>query len=454
MSKVYGVILASGIGERLGYQIPKQFVKVAGKTLVEHTIEVFERNDQVDDIILVVHPLYYHFMEEILLKNKYTKVVRLLKGGESRFESSYIGICSIEEDDAFVLIHDAVRPLLTQRIIDDCIKALHTYDAVDVAVPAVDTIIQVTKEQTIESIPPRKSMMRGQTPQAFKVELIKRAHLLAHTEEGEVPVTDDCGLILRYNLADVFVVAGEEQNIKITYPEDIFLADKIFQTKSFEVPNGTPLTRLDNKVVVVFGASRGIGESIVHLAQESGARVYGFSRSNGVDIVQAEQVHSALCDVYKKEGQIDYIINTAGILGMGKIETRDIQEIQREVEVNYMGSLYVVKESIPYLRESKGSLVLFTSSSYTRGRSLYTVYSSTKAAIVNLVQGLAEELLHDEIRVNAVNPERTATPMRFENFGREMEDTLLRPEKVAAATLKVLLSNLTGQVFNIRLDSE
>lgn len=454
MPKVYAIILASGVGERLGYQIPKQFVKVAGKTLVEHTVDIFERNKQIDEIIIVVHPLYHHLMQEILLKNQYAKITRVLKGGETRSESSYIGIRSIKEDDAFVLIHDAVRPLLTHRIINECVDALYTYDAVDVAIPAVDTIIEVTEERIIESIPPRKKMMRGQTPQAFKVGLIKKAHQLACQEEEEVPVTDDCGLVLRYNLADVFVVYGEEQNIKITYPEDIFLADKIFQTKSFEVPNDTSLEQLDNKVVVVFGASRGIGQSVMNLAMQNGACAYGFSRSNGVDIAHIEQIHKVLHEVYKKAGRIDCVINTAGVLNMGKVEERAIEDIKREIEINYMGSLYVVKASIPYLKESQGSLALFTSSSYTRGRSLYSIYSSTKAAIVNLVQGLAEELLHDKVRINAINPERTATPMRFQNFGKELENTLLKPEKVATATLKVLLSDLTGQVFNIRVNGE
>jgi 2-C-methyl-D-erythritol 4-phosphate cytidylyltransferase len=107
----------------------------------------------------------------------------------------------------------------------------------------------------------------------------------------------------------------------------------------------------------------------------------------------------------------------------------------------------VVQAGIPYLRATKGAILLFASSSYTRGRALYAVYSSTKAAIVNFVQAVSEELFHDQVRINTINPERTATSMRLANFGREPEATLLSAERVAEVALKTLLSDLTGQVI-------
>ena len=97
-------------------------------------------------------------------------------------------------------------------------------------------------------------------------------------------------------------------------------------------------------------------------------------------------------------------------------------------------------------------MLLFASSSYTRGRALYSTYSSTKAGIVNLAQALAEELTSDNIKINVINPERTATPMRFKAFGQEPEGSLLQPEIVAEASLKTLLSDLTGQVIDVRRD--
>lgn len=452
MRKAYAVILASGAGARFCNHIPKQFIKVAGKTIVEHTIDVFERNERIDEIILVVNSLYKNFMDEIILKNNYRKVSRVLNGGSSRRESSSIGVNAIEEPNAKVLVHDAVRPFISRQLINDCIKALDTFDAVDVAIPSADTIIKINDNAMIDKIPARKHMMRGQTPQAFNLPVIKKAHLLAE-DDRQTEFTDDCGLVLKYKLADVYVVQGEERNLKITYPEDIFMADKLFQLKSIEPSDDISLTMLQNKVLVVFGASRGIGKSIVDLARSYGARVHGFSRSNDVNIASLANVETALAAVYQKENRIDYIVNTAGVLKMGKLEARQLDDILNEIQINYIGSIHIIKAGIKYLKESNGSIALFTSSSYTRGRALYSIYSSTKAAIVNLVQATAEELTVDGIRINAINPERTATPMRRENFGYEPEDSLLNADRVAQVSLQTLLSDLRGQVIDVRKNS-
>ena len=445
--KNYGIILASGTGSRYGADIPKQFVKIAGKTILEHTIDVFEKAEGIDDIIIVITPEYRTMAEEILLKNNYKKISKLLNGGEIRKESSYIGINSIAEDEANVLIHDCARPFLTKKIIDNCIEALKTYDAVDVAIPSTDTIVKVDENNIIQSIPQRASLRRGQTPQCFKLSLIKKAHELSKNDKN---FTDDCGLIVKYGLADVFVVEGDVENIKVTYPSDIFMADRLFQIRSSLYPEEKNLENLEDKVIVIFGGTSGIGECTATLAREYGAKVFAASISTGCDVTDYDSVEKFLKEVYLKTKRIDYVVNSAGILRMGKLAERDIKDIQRDIDINYTGSINVAKASIPYLKESKGSLQLYASSSYTRGRSMYSTYSSTKAAIVNLVQALAEELACDNIRVNVINPERCATPMRFKAFGKEPEGSLLQPERVAEASLKTFLSDLTGQVIDVK----
>ncbi len=444
--KNYGIILASGSGNRYGSDIPKQFVKIAGKTVFEHTVEIFEAAKDIDEIIVVITPEYRHFGEELILKNSYKKVTRLLNGGATRKESSSIGINSIEDEEANVIIHDCARPFLSQRIIADCVKALEKYNAVDVAIPSADTIIKV-KEDIIESVPDRKYLKRGQTPQCFKLSTIKKAHELSKNDGN---FTDDCGLIIKYNLCDVYVVEGEGENIKITYPEDIFMADRLFQVRNMECPNNIDLSELKEKVVVVFGGTSGIGECIAKQAAEYGALTFPVSSRTGCDITDYESVCSFLEGVYQKASHIDYVVNTAGVLRMGKLLDRDIEDIKKDIDVNYVGAINVSKAAIPYLSKTQGAILQFTSSSYTRGRALYSTYSSTKAGIVNLVQALAEELSPDKIRINVINPERCATPMRFKAFGKEPEDSLLSPEKAAEVSLRTLLSDLTGQVIDVR----
>lgn len=446
--KNYGIILASGSGSRYGSDIPKQFIKIAGKTILEHTIEIFEKAPEIDEISVIITPEYRHVAENILLKNKYKKVTRLLNGGETRKDSSYIGINSIDDTEANVLIHDCARPFLTQKIITECVEALKTYSAIDVAIPATDTVIEV-ENGIISDIPDRSKLKRGQTPQCFKLSLIKKAHELSKNDKK---FTDDCGLIVKYNLADVFVVDGDVENIKVTYPSDIFMADRLFQIRSSMFPKDKNIENIKDKVIVIFGGTSGIGECIADLAKQNGAKVYACSSSTGCDISSYQSVEDMLKKVFKETGRIDYVVNSAGILKMGKIAERTIEDIERDIKVNYFGSINVAKASIPYLQETKGCILLFASSSYTRGRAMYSTYSSTKAGIVNLAQALAEELYNDGVRINVINPERTATPMRFKAFGQEPEGSLLQPEKVAEASIKTLLSDLTGQVIDVRRD--
>ncbi|EAI4070948.1 2-C-methyl-D-erythritol 4-phosphate cytidylyltransferase [Campylobacter jejuni] len=441
----YAIILASGSGNRFGANKPKQFLKLAGKTILEHTIEIFEYSENIDKIILVVHPLYQEFVEELILQNNFTKIVKILRGGNSRKESSFIGVNSIEDEEANVLIHDSVRPFLSHRIINDCIQALKKYNAVDVAVASSDTLIE-ENDNKIVAIPKREKILRGQTPQCFKLSLIKKAHLLSKQDNN---FTDDCGLIVKYNLSPVYIVKGDQRNIKITYPEDLILADKLFQFSN-EVELEEDLCQLEGVVLVVFGGNGGIGKCIVENARSKGAKVFAFSRSNGCDISNYNNVAQILEKVFKDTGRIDYIVNTAGILEMGKLNDRDIKQINNEIMINYVGSINIAKASIKYLSKTKGSILFFTSSSYTKGRKFYSIYSSCKAAIVNLTQALSEEFKINGIRVNVINPERTATEMRYKAFGKEDINTLLDPYDVAKISLKTLISKHNGKIIDVK----
>ena len=444
--KNYGIILASGTGSRYGSDIPKQFIKIAGKTIFEHTVGIFEAAKEIDEIIVVITPEYRHFAEELIIKNSYKKISKLLNGGATRKESSFIGISSIEDEEANVLIHDCARPFLSELIIKNCVNALEKYDAVDVAIPSADTIIKV-EDNVIKSIPERKYLKRGQTPQCFKLSKIKKAHELSKNDNN---FTDDCGLIVKYGLGDVYVVDGDGENIKITYPEDIYMADRLFQVRSMKSPENQDLSNLKDKVIVVFGGTSGIGECMINLAKANGSKAFALSTRTGCDITDYDSVSKYLQEVFSLNGKIDYVVNSAGILRMGKLLERKIEDVKKDIEINYVGSINVAKAAIPYLQKTHGAMLMFTSSSYTRGRALYSTYSSTKAGIVNLVQALAEELIPDKIRINAINPERCATPMRFKAFGKEPEDSLLSPEKAAEVSLKTLLSDLTGQVIDVR----
>ena len=250
------VVLAGGVGSRLNNSYPKQFFKVAGKTVIEHTVEVFEGNALIDEIVIVINPAYITTMEEMVLKNGWKKVAKILKGGAERYHSSMAAIQAYSGRKGVNLIfHDAVRPLVTGRIIQDTIEALETHCAVDVAVPAVDTIIS-TDGDFINAIPDRSKLKRGQTPQGFKLEVIEKAYQLA-LKDPAFKSTDDCGVVLKYLPEEkIFVVKGEESNMKLTYKEDTFLLDKLFQLHSFSMQGQmVSFDGLRDKVLVIFGGS-------------------------------------------------------------------------------------------------------------------------------------------------------------------------------------------------------
>lgn len=451
MSRNIAIILAGGVGSRLGLGTPKQFFKVAGKTVIEHTVDTFERNANIDEIAIVSNPYFISDVEAIVLRNGWKKVKKILKGGAERYDSSLSAIRAYEgEADVNLVFHDAVRPLVSQRIINDVCDALNDHEAIDVTIPAVDTIIQ-SSDDHIAAIPDRSTLQRGQTPQAFRLSVITEAYRRALADPA-FRVTDDCGVVVKYMPeVPVHLVAGEESNMKLTYKEDTYLLDKLFQLRGTTPSGALDRERLRGKVAVIFGGAYGIGLDVVKQLQEAGTHVHSFSRSQtGTDVASRADVEKALSDVATAEGHIDFVVNTAGVLNKEPLATMDYATIRTAVETNYMGTVNVALAAYPFLAATRGHLVFFTSSSYTRGRAFYSIYSSTKAAVVNFVQAIAQEWDSVGIKVNCINPERTKTPMRQRNFGIEPDDTLLRSEDVAAATVQTLLSDYTGQVVDVK----
>jgi ribitol-5-phosphate 2-dehydrogenase (NADP+) / D-ribitol-5-phosphate cytidylyltransferase len=451
--KNLAVILSGGTGMRFGGEKPKQFAKLAGRAVIEYTLDSFENASDIDEIIIVSQFDYIDDVWALVKKNRWTKVSKVVHGGRERFDSTWSALQALTEYDGQcrVLFHDAVRPLVSEAIIKKCINALGAFDAVDVVIPSADTLVEVRDDGCIANIPHRASMRRGQTPQAFRLATIRQAYEKA-LAVGKFSFTCDCG-VLRNMLPEtrVITVEGDEHNIKITHPLDLFIAEKLLQEKSDFVPKKTALDFLHGKHMVIFGGGSGIGLEMMKVATLSGAKVHIASRSyNDIDITDLDCVTRYLQKVAAEHGEIDYIINTAGILIKKPLDTLTRHEVMTLINVNYMGAVNVAIAGKALLARTGGMLLNFTSSSYTRGRAFYALYSSAKAAVVNLTQALAEEWIEDNVKVNCINPERTATPMRVRNFGAEPEGSLLNARDVAVKSLEVLRINRTGIILDIR----
>ncbi|GAA2516228.1 bifunctional cytidylyltransferase/SDR family oxidoreductase [Rarobacter incanus] len=447
-------MLAGGIGSRLGLSVPKQLVKIAGKTILEHTVNALNESPEIDELIVMITPGWSENVAT-LLGERFGKLTRILEGGNTRNETTQRLIDALAEDAASegelkLVLHDAVRPLVDNRMIAASVAALDEFGAVDVVIPSSDTIVEVDEDEVITSIPPRGRLRRGQTPQSFLYSVLKSAYELA-ANDPDFAATDDCGVVLTYRPdVPIKTVEGAEHNMKVTHPIDLYIADKLFQLASQPAAQ-VDLSELSGKVIVVLGGSYGIGAEMARIARSAGAIVEAHGRSTtGLHVESEQSIAAAFQAAHDAHGRIDAVVLTAGVLRMGRLNETTPEEVAQTVEVNFLAPIRVAQAAYPYLKESRGHLLFFTSSSYTRGRENYSLYSSTKAAVVNLTQALSEEWAPVGIKVNVINPERTATPMRSNAFGEEPPGTLLSAEQVADSALAVLTTQSTGVVVDVR----
>jgi ribitol-5-phosphate 2-dehydrogenase (NADP+) / D-ribitol-5-phosphate cytidylyltransferase len=211
MKGVKAILLMAGSGTRFSPKESKQFYPLKDKPIYLWTLEALEKANLFEEIILVAP------RESLSLIQLPHQIV---PGKETRQGSSFEGIKAAGPATEILLIHDAVRPFVSKRILEDNIKIARKYGAADTCIPSTDTLVYAPNGDQIESIPPRSHYRRGQTPQTFSYPLIFEAH----TQTDKVNATDDCQLILELG-KEVHIVEGEERNIKITTKEDLKFAE-------------------------------------------------------------------------------------------------------------------------------------------------------------------------------------------------------------------------------------
>lgn len=227
--KNIAIILAGGSGRRMGGALPKQFLEVNNRTILEYTIDNFERAECIDEIAIVTHPDYVDKMQQIISSNPWKKVTQVLLGGKERTDSTLSALRAYTNENDRLLIHDGVRPMVSQQIIKKVCSALSEYNVVNLAIPAVDTIIEV-KDGVMVAAPRRDLLRQVQTPQGFKRQTLALAYEKALADPNFI-ATDDCGVVFKYHPASpIKIVDGETSNIKITYKEDLEILKKHLNT--------------------------------------------------------------------------------------------------------------------------------------------------------------------------------------------------------------------------------
>lgn len=216
------VIFAGGAGQRMGSEVPKQFLKVFGKDIILHTLDLFEDNKDIDEIYIACIEDWIPYVEELVRKYSLDKVRRVFPGGVSGQDSIFIGLTEVKKDhdNAIVLLHDGVRPLVSQETITNCINSVKEYGSAVTVTPCFETPVYSKNSTNVESMPLRSEMYTAQAPQGFYLNDILEAHYQEREVNPDyVGIVDSCGLMFKHGVQANLVI-GNRGNIKVTTPED------------------------------------------------------------------------------------------------------------------------------------------------------------------------------------------------------------------------------------------
>ncbi len=228
-SKNIAVVLAGGVGSRTGFETPKQFLKIDNKTILEYSLDIFDSHKGVDEVCIVAREEYHNYIFDIIKRVGYKKIKAVLNAGNERYESTLSALDYYKDyEDSNLIIHDSARPLITSDIIDSCIEALKKYNAITVAIPVSDTIVEI-EDNYIENMPNREIMYANQTPQCFRVSILKVAYKKALSDKN-FKSTDDCKVVHQYlDNEKVYIVKGSTKNIKFTNREDLQIIELLMK---------------------------------------------------------------------------------------------------------------------------------------------------------------------------------------------------------------------------------
>lgn len=223
MEKVTAIVLAAGSGKRMNSAVHKQYMLLAGKPVLYYTLKVFEESGVTDIVLVVGEGEAEYCRQEIVDRYAFRKVNAIVRGGKERYHSVHAGLVAASGAD-YVLIHDGARPLVTVDMIERSIAGAKEYQACVVGMPVKDTIKVIGEDGFAKETPDRSTLWQIQTPQSFSYSLISDAYERI-IRQGEVSVTDDAMVLELACGRQVRVIEGSYQNIKITTPEDLLVAE-------------------------------------------------------------------------------------------------------------------------------------------------------------------------------------------------------------------------------------
>lgn len=217
------IVLASGSGTRFGGDIPKQFVRIGGRMVIEYTVDVCLETAAIDEILVVVSKSWFDEVHALFESRSVIKPIRVVIGGNSRMESCFNGVKALDEIEAKILIHNGVQPFITSETLTSCVEALDRYDVATVGTPCVYTVLELDDGRELRRIVERSHSVNDLGPECFKLSMLRR--ILTLGDQGE-NFTNLTSFVFKHNLGRVYVVNGDPSNTKITYATDLIDAER------------------------------------------------------------------------------------------------------------------------------------------------------------------------------------------------------------------------------------
>ena len=222
--KYYAIIVAGGSGARMQSAVPKQFLLLNGLPVLMYTIQAFRQSSVIPDIVLVLPASYHNYWQQLCTDHGFNIPHLLVAGGETRFHSVKNGLDQIPDNNALIAVHDAVRPLTSQHIIETSYHHAEKHGNAVTAVKSRDSVRQLINHTSVSLL--RDQIYLVQTPQTFKASLLRKAYEQPYNEK----FTDDASVVEQYGI-EIQLTEGDHQNIKITFPEDIAIAELLLNLK-------------------------------------------------------------------------------------------------------------------------------------------------------------------------------------------------------------------------------
>lgn len=412
--RISGIILAGGSGGRFGSKIPKQYMSLNGKLVIQYVIDAFQESNLFNEIIVVMDKKYSH-----LIKGD----VKISELGKTRKESVINGLDTCSKNTEGVLFHDSVRPFIKSSDLQQYIDNLKNNDCVVTYEPITDALFHAERDK----------FRLVQTPECFKLNLLK---------EKINTIKNFIGIYESIYPCSIKFIKLNHPNLKITYPNDLYLAEQLMKYES--------VTKRESDVygkdILILGGTGGIGQALTNLLIESGAKIDSLG-SQDMDL----SIKEIVLPYNLKDKKWDSIIHCAGTYCNDKEGL--LKNYDKIMNVNFRSTVYLIENASTLIKEN-GSLILIGSTASTKGRTGIALYSASKSALNTFAEGMVETLKNKKISIHVICPAKVATSLqKYINPNANFKD-MIQPESIARIIAGYIDFNQTGHIVYVKVGQE